>query len=112
VRDNPDIVVIGATNRLDLIDPAVMRPGRFGVRVPVPRPDAEGRAEILRILLQPVMAADEPVEDVTRRLAEVTDGLSGADLAGVVDRARRGAMANAGADLNVREKDVMAVLGQ
>ena len=110
IRDHPEIVVIAATNRVDLIDPAVLRPGRFGVRVAVPAPDAGGRAEILRILLRPVLADQEALDDVARRLAGRTDGWSGADLAGLVDRARLEAMVAGREELRLTEEDLDAVL--
>src|SRR5581483_1669496 len=112
VRDVPGIVVVGATNRIDLIDPAMLRPGRFGVRVEVPLPDAVGRAEILRLRLAALLPDDEPADAVAARLADRTGGLSGAELAGLVDRARLGAMVTAGGDgPSVRERDLLAVLG-
>jgi transitional endoplasmic reticulum ATPase len=110
VRDIPDIVVVGATNRIDLIDPAILRPGRFGVRVTVALPDAGSRAEILEMLLRSALARDEDAEAVCRRLAEATEGWSGAELADVVNRARVMAVADHADDLAVREADVEALL--
>jgi transitional endoplasmic reticulum ATPase len=78
------VVVLAATNRIDIVDPALLRAGRFDKLIYVPLPDAKARAEILRIHLRgkPV-AQDVDVE----KIAELTDGFSGADLASVVNTA-------------------------
>jgi cell division protease FtsH len=81
---NEDIVVIGATNRLETLDPAILRPGRFTRKVHVPLPDREDRAEILA-----VHAADKPVSptvDLTA-IARKTYGFSGAMLADLLNEA-------------------------
>jgi ribosome biogenesis ATPase len=79
------IYVIGATNRRDMIDPAMLRSGRFGQQIFVGLPDGQGRASILRTLLRPVVATGtldsqelEGILDLARN--ESRDGLSGADL--------------------------------
>jgi cell division protease FtsH len=78
------IVVIAATNRPDILDPALMRPGRFDRHITVERPDAEGRERILRI-----HASRKPLDpDVDlNRIAARTPGMTGADLASVVNEA-------------------------
>jgi cell division protease FtsH len=78
------VVCIAATNRLDVLDPALLRPGRFGRHIAVPLPSAPGRAEILR-----VHSAGRPLaSDVDlHELAATTGGLSGAQLAEVVNEA-------------------------
>ena len=78
------IVVIAATNRPDILDPALMRPGRFDRHITVERPDAEGRERILRI-----HAGKKPLaEDVDlERIASRCPGFTGADLASVVNEA-------------------------
>ncbi len=78
------IVVIAATNRTDVLDPAVLRPGRFDRRVQVPRPDAKGREKILRVHTRNVpLAADVDLA----ALGAGTIGMSGADLANLVNEA-------------------------
>ena len=74
------VVVIGATNRPDILDPALLRPGRFDRHVTVEKPDVEGRFDILRLYAQgrPV-APDVDIEVLARR----TPGFTGADLANV-----------------------------
>jgi len=78
------IVVMGATNRPDILDPALLRPGRFDRFVTVDTPDAEGRVEILKLHARgKPMEADVDYEYLARR----TPGFSGADLANVVNEA-------------------------
>jgi transitional endoplasmic reticulum ATPase len=77
-----DVVVIGATNRLDIVDPALLRPGRFDRLLNVPVPDLEARKEILKINLEKKHLTDDVKIDV---LAEKTDGYSGADLAALAN---------------------------
>jgi proteasome regulatory subunit len=79
-----NVKVIAATNRLDLLDPAILRPGRFDRIIEVPLPDRRGRLEILKIHTRKVkLAGDVDLE----RIAEVTEGFSGADLKAVVTEA-------------------------
>ena len=78
------IIVIAATNRPDVLDPALLRPGRFDREVTIDLPDAEGREEILRVHLKKVKAA--PDADA-RTLAKLTPGYSGADLAAIINEA-------------------------
>ncbi len=78
------VVVIGATNRVDVLDPALTRPGRFDRHVNVPRPDVKGRLEILKVHVKNRRIAPEVnLMDV----AKSTPGLVGADLAGIVNEA-------------------------
>lgn len=81
---NPGVVVIAATNRPEVLDPALLRPGRFDRQVVVGAPDIKGREEILRVHTRTVPLG--PDVDL-RILARGTPGLSGADLAGVVNEA-------------------------
>lgn len=78
------IIVIAATNRPDVLDPALLRPGRFDRQVVVPLPDIKGREQILRVHMRKVHTAKE-VEPLV--LARGTPGLSGADLANLVNEA-------------------------
>ena len=78
------VIVIAATNRPDVLDPALLRPGRFDRQVYVPLPDIRGREQILKVHMRKVPAA----EDVnTNVLARGTPGFSGADLANLVNEA-------------------------
>jgi cell division protease FtsH len=78
------IVVMASTNRVDVLDPALLRPGRFDRQVVVPLPDARGRREILEVHAKPITLA----EDVDlAQVAKVTPGFSGADLANLLNEA-------------------------
>ena len=81
---NEGIIVMAATNRVDILDPAILRPGRFGRKVAVGRPDVKGREEILR-----VHAKDKPLgEDVDlAQIARTTAGFTGADLENLLNEA-------------------------
>ncbi len=81
---NEGIIIIAATNRPDVLDPALLRPGRFDRQVVVPRPDIEGREKILAVHMKKVPLA--PDVD-TRTIARGTPGFSGADLANLVNEA-------------------------
>ncbi|HMC37966.1 MAG TPA: AAA family ATPase, partial [Actinomycetota bacterium] len=74
-----DVVVLGATNRPELVDPALMRPGRFGFTIQFPRPDMRQREEILAVHLRNVAHGDIDLSELARRL----DGFSSADIAGL-----------------------------
>lgn len=81
---NEGIIVMAATNRVDILDPAILRPGRFDRKVAVGRPDVKGREEILS-----VHAKDKPLgEDVDlRQVAQTTAGFTGADLENLLNEA-------------------------
>ena len=81
---NEGVILIAATNRPDVLDPALLRPGRFDRRVMVPRPDVRGREEILRVHSRRV-PMDDNVDIGT--LARTTPGFSGADLENLVNEA-------------------------
>lgn len=78
------LIVLGATNRPDILDPALLRPGRFDRQVVVDRPDVKGREAILRIHAKNVKM--DPSVDLTA-IAHTTAGFSGADLANIVNEA-------------------------
>jgi len=83
-ESNEGIILIAATNRPDVLDPALLRPGRFDRQVVVPNPDVSGRERILRVHMRNVpLAADVDV----RVIARGTPGFSGADLANLVNEA-------------------------
>ncbi len=81
---NDGVILIAATNRPDVLDPALLRPGRFDRRVIVDRPDIRGREEVLRVHAKKVPMADDVNLGV---LARGTPGFSGADLANMVNEA-------------------------
>jgi cell division protease FtsH len=109
---NQGIVIIAATNRPDILDPALLRPGRFDRQVTVGAPDVKGREQILRIHAKKV--ALEPQVDL-RQIARGTPGFSGADLANLVNEAallavRGGRKTVSASDLDAaRDKVLMGV---
>jgi transitional endoplasmic reticulum ATPase len=83
LEDLHNVVVIAATNRPDMIDPALMRPGRFDRQILVPAPDEKAREDIINIHTKSM-----PVKDVSiKKLVEETDGYSGADIEALVREA-------------------------
>ena len=81
---NEGIIVMAATNRVDILDPAILRPGRFDRKVAVGRPDVKGREDILK-----VHSKEKPLsEDVDlHRVAQTTSGFTGADLENLLNEA-------------------------
>ena len=84
-----DVLIIGATNRLDIVDEALLRPGRFDRIIEVPNPDSKGRDQIFKIHTKKKPLAD----DVNiSKLVELTDGFNGAEIAAVANRAATSAL--------------------
>jgi len=81
---NQGIIILAATNRPDVLDPALLRPGRFDRQIVVPRPDVKGRLEILKVHTRNI-PLDEKVN--LEQIARGTPGFSGADLANLVNEA-------------------------
>jgi transitional endoplasmic reticulum ATPase len=113
-----EVIVIGSTSRLDLVEPALLNPGRFGFVIELPPPNAQERADILRIHLRGIPAG---ADIIPARLAELTDGFSGAELATLCQRAgferlqsfiaQHGAQAEAQASrFSVRMEDFLRAL--
>ena len=85
---NEGIIVMAATNRVDVLDPAIMRPGRFDRKISVARPDVKGREEILKVHSREKPLGDDV--DLTE-IARTTAGFSGADLENLLNEAAIGA---------------------
>ncbi len=81
---NEGVIVIAATNRPDVLDPALLRPGRFDRQVVVPLPDVRGREQILKVHMRKVPVADDVKASI---IARGTPGFSGADLANLINEA-------------------------
>lgn len=79
-----EVKLIGATNRIDILDPAILRPGRFDRIIEIPIPDFEERREIFKVHTRSMSISDEVSFD---RLAEITDSCSGADIRAIVTEA-------------------------
>jgi len=81
---NEGVIVIAATNRPDVLDPALLRPGRFDRQVVVPLPDVRGREQILKVHMRKVPTSEDVKPSI---IARATPGFSGADLANLVNEA-------------------------
>jgi len=98
IEDLTNVIVMGATNRPDILDPALMRPGRFDRIVYVPVPEEEGRLQILKIHTKniPIENKDEIIEDLSKK----TEGFTGADIESL---AREAAMLALREDINTKK---------
>merc|ERR1719411_1542600 len=81
-----NVIVLAATNRMDILDNALLRPGRFDRQIYVPAPDIKGRASIFKVHLGG-LKTDLDKEDIARKLAALTPGFTGADIANVCNEA-------------------------
>ena len=97
MEERSQVMVVGATNNVSLIDPSVLRPGRFGVHLYVGLPQEDERRDILRIHVGATPLVDGlTVDKLLDRLAPLTEGLSGADIAFVCQQAKFEALTEAG----------------
>ncbi|MEM0140310.1 MAG: VCP-like ATPase [Ferroplasma sp.] len=94
LKDRGHVIVIGATNRLDAVDPALRRPGRFDREIVIGVPDKKGRMEILAIHTRgmPLGMTDEQENEFFSRIADITYGFVGADLAALTREAAMNAL--------------------
>jgi transitional endoplasmic reticulum ATPase len=91
------VIVLGATNRIDLIDPSILRPGRFGVHIAVNLPATEERRQILKICLRTAQPQSDGIAgEIIEALTPLTEGFSGARLRQLCDDAKRIAMKRTG----------------
>lgn len=81
-----NVVVLAATNRVDILDKALLRPGRFDRQIFVPAPDIKGRANIFKVHLGP-LKTDLDKQDLARKMAALTPGFTGADIANICNEA-------------------------
>uniref|UniRef100_A0A1L8D8U0 Putative atp-dependent metalloprotease ftsh n=1 Tax=Nyssomyia neivai TaxID=330878 RepID=A0A1L8D8U0_9DIPT len=81
-----NVVVLAATNRVDILDKALLRPGRFDRQIFVPAPDIKGRASIFKVHLQP-LKTNLDKQELSRKMAALTPGFTGADIANVCNEA-------------------------
>jgi AFG3 family protein len=84
--DRTSVVVLAGTNRQDILDEALLRPGRFDRQITVSKPDLKGRKDIFKVHLRPLTLQDDP-DDIAGRLAGLTPGFSGADIQNVCNEA-------------------------
>merc|ERR1719482_1975999 len=99
---NSGVIVIAATNRVDILDPALIRPGRFDRRVPVDLPDVKGRREILNVHVRGKPLSPELDLDI---IAKRTIGFSGASLANLMNEAAIVAVRNGKEEIGYAEVD-------
>ena len=104
-----DVIVIAATNRPDLVDPALLRPGRFDSLIQIPPPNREARRKIFEVHVKTTPVAKDV--DIVK-LAEATDGYSGADIAGVVREAVMNALRENKQSKEVKLKHFDLALGE
>jgi transitional endoplasmic reticulum ATPase len=90
LRASSQVIVVAATNRRDLLDPALLRPGRLGLEIYVGLPDQAERHEIVKALLAKLALADDSdrLEQEVQTIAEATEGFSGAELSAICERAK------------------------
>lgn len=85
-ESNSGVVVLAGTNRSDILDPAIMRPGRFDRQILVDKPDIKGRKMIFEVHLKSLKASIDK-EDLAERLAALTPGFAGAEIANICNEA-------------------------
>ncbi|MDP7975653.1 MAG: CDC48 family AAA ATPase [Thermoprotei archaeon] len=100
LKSRGNVIVIGATNRIDAVDPALRRPGRFDREIETGIPDAKGRRDILQVHTRNMPLADDVNLD---QLAEITHGFTGADLSNLVKEAAMSALRRVLPSLNLKE---------
>jgi len=75
------VIVLAGTNRPDVLDPALMRPGRFDRHVTIDKPDIQGRKDIFKVHLKPITVdPNENIDELCKKLAALTPGFSGANI--------------------------------
>jgi transitional endoplasmic reticulum ATPase len=104
--ERKQVVVIAATNRLDSIDPALRRPGRFDREIEIGVPDSEDRLEILQIHTRGMPLNENIDEEYFEHLAEYTQGFVGADLLALVQEASMRALRRLLPDINLDEEEI------
>jgi AFG3 family protein len=80
------VVMLAGTNRVDILDPAILRPGRFDRQITVDKPDLNGRQQIFKVHLKKIKIAGD-LDDYSKRLATLTPGFAGADIANICNEA-------------------------
>ncbi|ETW10114.1 hypothetical protein H310_00489 [Aphanomyces invadans] len=96
------VVVLAGTNRVDILDKAILRPGRFDRQITVDKPDIKGRREIFKVHLK-ALHLDGTVDDFARRMAALTPGFTGADIANICNEAAIVAARRAGDSINFKD---------
>ena len=103
---NEHVVVLAGTNRPDVLDSALMRPGRFDRHIAIDRPDISGRRQIFKVHLGPLtLSTDLTLEGIAEKLALLTPGFSGADIANVCNEGALRAARRGGNDVDESDFD-------
>lgn len=102
INKDEDIIVIGATNRLDMLDPAIIRDGRFDYKIYMGLPDLKGRKEIVHIHSKNKKLSKELAEKLDR-VAEITTGFSGAEIKGLFNKAARKAVSKGKKEIEMED---------
>lgn len=102
------VVVLAGTNRPDVLDPALLRPGRFDRHIHLDRPDITGRVQIFKVHLKPIKLDTKDTDELAQKLAALTPGFAGADIHNVCNEAALIAARNM--EETVKEKDFEAAI--
>jgi SpoVK/Ycf46/Vps4 family AAA+-type ATPase len=113
LRAASQVIVLAATNRRDLLDPALLRPGRLGLEIYVGLPDLAGRKEILTVLLSSIPEKDQ-LETAIETAAGRSEGFSGAELSAICEKAKLIALraGNYRKDISLSPSHLLAALEQ
>jgi transitional endoplasmic reticulum ATPase len=106
LEERGQVVVIGATNRVDAIDPALRRPGRFDREIEIGVPDTDDRLEILQIHTRGVPLREDVTPEMLEYLAKHTQGFVGADLLALVQEAAMKSLRRALPDINLEDEEI------
>jgi transitional endoplasmic reticulum ATPase len=106
LEERGQVVVIGATNRVDAIDPALRRPGRFDREIEIGVPDTDDRLEILQIHTRGVPLREDVTPETLEYLAKHTQGFVGADLLALVQEAAMKSLRRALPDINLEDEEI------
>ncbi|MDK2939061.1 MAG: transitional endoplasmic reticulum ATPase, partial [Methanolobus sp.] len=106
LEERGQVVVIGATNRVDAIDPALRRPGRFDREIEIGVPDTDDRLEIMQIHTRGVPLAEDVDEEFLDYIAKHTQAFVGADLLALVQEAAMRSLRRALPDINLEDEDI------
>ena len=97
------VLVLAGTNRVDILDKAILRPGRFDRRITVDKPDIKGRFELFQLHMRNLKLAPETAATFSQRLAALTPGFVGADVANICNEAAIHAARGAGATVGMKD---------
>lgn len=98
------VVILAATNRMDVLDEALLRPGRFDRQIYVPTPDIKGRASIFKVHLERIKTEMDK-EALAKKMASLTSGFSGADIANICNEAALIAARESAASVSLKHFD-------